>query len=124
MDADEEISGQLVVTGGNRAKMLEFIEEALDEIALTVIRAAGSESASNGSAQIRSLVCPGESINSTGLPNASTSAWILVLSPPRDRPIGMAMGSGEPVPSRNNHCLSSAGALLGCLRTWTSCSKL
>ena len=27
-------------------------------------------------------------------------------------------------PSRNNHCLSSGGALLGGLRMWTSCSKL
>jgi hypothetical protein len=27
------------------------------------------------------------SINLTGLPKASTSAWVLVVSPPRDRPI-------------------------------------
>src|ERR1022692_2888950 len=40
--------------------------------ALSPIR-AGSKPASNASAQMRSLVCPGESINSTGLPNASTS---------------------------------------------------
>ncbi len=48
--------------------------KALASYALSPIRAAGSEPASNGSAQIRSLVCPGESINSTGLPKASTSA--------------------------------------------------
>src|SRR5215207_1931446 len=36
MNAGEEISGQLVVTGRDGAKMLEFVEEALDEIALAI----------------------------------------------------------------------------------------
>ena len=40
-----------------------------------------------GSAPVRSCACPGVSITSTGLPSASTRAWILVVSPPRERPI-------------------------------------
>ena len=30
----------------------------------------------------------------------------------------------DKIAGRKNHCLSSAGALPGGLRTWTSCSKL
>jgi hypothetical protein len=30
VDAGEEISGEFVVAGGDGAKMLEFVEEALD----------------------------------------------------------------------------------------------
>src|SRR5258708_967274 len=33
-----------------------------------------------------SLRCPGVPIRRSGLPSASAAAWILVLSPPRDRP--------------------------------------
>src|SRR3990172_7507544 len=51
------------------------------------MRARGSAFSSNGSAQVRSWSCPGVSIKAQGLPKASTSAWILVVSPPRDRPI-------------------------------------
>ena len=36
MNAREKISRELVVAGGDGAKVLEFIEEALDEIALAV----------------------------------------------------------------------------------------
>jgi hypothetical protein len=36
VNAGEEISGQLVVTGRDSAEMLEFVEEALDEIALAI----------------------------------------------------------------------------------------
>jgi len=36
MDAGEEISGEFVVAGGDGAKVLEFVEEAFDEIALAV----------------------------------------------------------------------------------------
>ena len=36
MDAGKKISGQLVVAGGDRARMLEFAEEALDQIALAI----------------------------------------------------------------------------------------
>jgi hypothetical protein len=38
VNAGEEISGQLVVTGRDSAEMLEFVEEALDEIALATER--------------------------------------------------------------------------------------
>src|SRR5260221_6599015 len=48
------------------------------------MRAAGLEFSSSRSAQMRSLACPGEGINSTGLLNASTSAQILVLNLQRD----------------------------------------
>jgi len=36
VDGGEKISGQLVVTGGDSAKMLEFVQEARDEIALAI----------------------------------------------------------------------------------------
>lgn len=36
LDASEEISGEFVVAGGDGPKVLEFIEEALDEITLAV----------------------------------------------------------------------------------------
>jgi len=36
LDRCEEISGEFVVAGRNRAKVLNFIEEALDEVALAV----------------------------------------------------------------------------------------
>jgi hypothetical protein len=38
LDAGEEVSGEFVVAGGDGAKVLEFVEEALDEIALAVER--------------------------------------------------------------------------------------
>ena len=38
LDAGEEISGEFVVTCGDGAKMLEFVEKALDEIALAIER--------------------------------------------------------------------------------------
>src|SRR5512142_1440230 len=39
------------------------------------------------SASLMSFLCPGDRMIRTGLPNASTSAWILVDGPPRERPI-------------------------------------
>lgn len=36
---------------------------------------------------VESWSLPGESKNSTGLPNPSTIAWIFVVSPPRERPV-------------------------------------
>jgi hypothetical protein len=36
MDASEKISGELVVTCCDSAKVLEFVEEALDEVALAI----------------------------------------------------------------------------------------
>ena len=36
MDASEKISGKLVVTRRDGAKVLQFVEESLDEIALAV----------------------------------------------------------------------------------------
>jgi hypothetical protein len=36
VDASEKISGELVVTCCDSAKVLEFVEEALDEVALAI----------------------------------------------------------------------------------------
>src|SRR5260370_40726299 len=52
--------------------------------------APGSTFSSNGCAQVRSWTCPGVSIRLTGLPEASTSAWTLVVNPPRDLPMACA----------------------------------
>ena len=41
---------------------------------------------SSASAPAKSCACPGVSSRRSGLPSASTSAWILVLRPPRLRP--------------------------------------
>jgi hypothetical protein len=49
MDAGEKISGEFVIASRDRAKVLEFVEEALDEVALAIegkiagqwLRAAG-----------------------------------------------------------------------------------
>jgi len=38
VDASDEISGELVVACGDGAKVLEFIEEALDQVALAIKR--------------------------------------------------------------------------------------
>src|ERR1700674_3740014 len=54
------------------------------------MRARGSAFSSNGCAQVRSWSCPGVSIRLQGLPKASTSAWTLVVNPPRDLPIACA----------------------------------
>jgi hypothetical protein len=42
VNAGEEISGEFVVACGDGAKVLEFVEEALDEIALAVEREVAS----------------------------------------------------------------------------------
>ena len=36
MDASEEVAGEFVVAGGDGAVLLEFVEEPLDEIALSI----------------------------------------------------------------------------------------
>src|SRR6266403_3083693 len=65
--------------------------------------APGSAFSSNGCAQVRSWTCPGVSIRLQGLPKASTSAWTLVVNPPRDLPIACA-----PFVSRTGAMLVSA----------------
>ena len=47
-------------------------------------------SPSSSYASFISCVCPGESATRTGLPSASTTAWIFVDGPPRERPISCA----------------------------------
>ena len=36
LDAGEEICGEFVIAGGDGTKVLEFVEEALDEVALAI----------------------------------------------------------------------------------------
>lgn len=36
MDACQKVSGELIITGSDAAKMLEFIEEALDQVSFAV----------------------------------------------------------------------------------------
>ena len=49
LDAGEEISGELVVTRGYAAEVLELVEEALDEVALALEREiAGAEALAVG----------------------------------------------------------------------------
>ena len=49
LDAGEEISGELVVTRGYAAEVLELVEEALDEVALAIEREiAGAEALAVG----------------------------------------------------------------------------
>ena len=43
------------------------------------------------SASVLSLACPGERMKRKGLPTASTTVCILVVSPPRHRPIALVV---------------------------------
>src|SRR6184192_4319158 len=70
--------------------------------------------------------CPGVSRQRTGLPKASTTAWVLVLNPPRERPkawgpafFGRQRRVGErvpwcypsaPPPNQDRHCWPQKGA--------------
>ena len=36
-DGGEEVSGELVISGGDGSEVFEFVEEALDEVALAAI---------------------------------------------------------------------------------------
>jgi len=47
----------------------------------------GPVTAINAGANTILLTLPGESRSARGLPSASVSAWILVVRPPRERPI-------------------------------------
>ena len=113
MNSGEEISGEFVLACGDGAAVREFVEEALDEVTFAIEREVAIalglaiglwgdqwgdlalvESVDRRIGAIdqwlrasRSWAWPGVCIDSTGLPRASTSAWILVVSPPRDRPI-------------------------------------
>lgn len=120
-----EAMGQFVVTGGEATKLLEPIEESLDEVSrlvampvdvalrepmasgrndglsargfdgrdqrIAVVSLVGhNRSGWDGRHEGRALRDIGDlavRINRTGLPSASTVAWIFVVSPPRDRPI-------------------------------------
>ena len=126
MDPSEEISGKFVIARGDRPKLLEFVEEALDQVALAIeceIASARRLAVGLGrnhrgdltplerfdkavgverlvakqrpwldtfqqrlrARQVVRLAC--REHQSTGLPSASTRPWILVVSPPRERPI-------------------------------------
>ena len=67
---------------------------------------------SNASAPCRSWACPAVRKKASGLPSASTMAWILVLSPPLLRPIAWS----SPSFFQRRHC---AGAhARWCCRSW------
>ena len=126
VNSGQEISCELVVACGDGAKVLEFVEETLDEMAFTIEREVAiprrfaigfwrnrrgdfslSESVNQRIGVVSLVAKQGLRISAvdqllrasqivglswredqlTGLPKASTSAWILVVSPPRDRPI-------------------------------------
>ena len=126
-DGGQEISGKFVVACGDPAQMLEFVEEALDQVALAIAfevdgayhpdvalagdvgggsargeefddaagavaavgdRVAGGPQSGDEAGQggfVRGLA--GVSSKRTGRPTASATAWILVLNPPRERPM-------------------------------------
>jgi hypothetical protein len=127
LDGGEEVPCSLLVSGGDRTKLLDLGKEVLDQMALAIkmtvivarwgpvgsrrdhrglarVRQGSSTraSASNAlspisvsasivgsrwSAPTRSCTSPPVRNKPIGLPSASTRACILVLSPPRDRPI-------------------------------------
>jgi hypothetical protein len=127
-DGGQEISGKFVVACGDPAQMLEFVEEALDQVALAIafevdgayhpdvalagdvgggsargeefddaagavaaVSAIASRAGRNPAMRLGKVVLseawPGVSSKRTGRPTASTTAWILVLNPPRERPM-------------------------------------
>jgi hypothetical protein len=47
----------------------------------------GPAAAIKAGANAMSLMFPGESSSTRGLPSASVSAWIFVVRPPRERPM-------------------------------------
>jgi hypothetical protein len=76
VERGEEIARGLIVARGDT--VFELAEQILDPAAIC---------GSNASAPVRSWACPGVSRKRSGLPRASTKAWILVLNPPLLRPI-------------------------------------
>jgi len=123
----EEVAGELVVAGRDATPVVQLVEEALDQVSLSVsleIDAAndahvalawnvsggpeGGEQLDDAARAIAmvcnrlarrtqtwirlgnvvlSEACPGLSTKRTGSPTASTTAWILVVNPPRERPM-------------------------------------
>ena len=128
----EKRAGELVEAGCDAAVVLDFVEEAFDDIALEIegevrlalglpvglrrndgFDAAPFEVCDEGIGVValvgenclRLNLCeqrlglrdvrrlPGVSDSATGLPCASTMAWILVINPPRERPIAWSAPS-------------------------------
>ena len=82
MDPGEEIAGGLVVAGCDGAELLEFREEVLDQVAclveIPVVVSVGAD-------QVVRLAAVQEEVNRVA--ERVDQVWILVLSPPRERPI-------------------------------------
>src|SRR4029077_11307662 len=74
--------------------------------ALSAISVSASIEGSRWSAPSRSCASPPVRKKSIGLPSASTKAWILVLSPPRERPIAWSspafLGAGAMLVGAHN----------------------
>ena len=74
------------VDGGFAAVGQRFEDARVGISTLSAISKSAAMCGSSASAPAKSCACPGVSSKRNGLPSASTSAWIFVLSPPRLRP--------------------------------------
>jgi len=61
--------------------------KALLSYPLSATTASATKDSTRAGPWVMSATCPPVRVNRIGLPRASTQAWILVVSPPRDRPI-------------------------------------
>jgi hypothetical protein len=104
------VACRFLIAGGDTAELLELGEEALDEVAFLVERLVERPLAGpggvvgddgdgarrcNAGAKVVSIVgrirqdrrWPAVRMSRIGQPRPRTSAWILVLKPPRERPM-------------------------------------
>ena len=65
----------------------EALDEGVGVVPLSPRRASGWASAARASAWVISWTWPPVRRSANGLPKASTITWILVVSPPRERPM-------------------------------------
>jgi hypothetical protein len=65
----------------------EVFDQGVGIVSLAGDQSVGFDLLEQGYACVMSAACPGVSQSARGLPSASTTAWILVVSPPRERPM-------------------------------------
>ena len=65
----------------------EALDEAVGVVAFVAERASGCTSAARAWAWVMSWTWPPVRRSANGLPKASTITWILVVGPPRERPM-------------------------------------
>ncbi len=88
-DCGEEVSCELVIAGRDASEVLELVEEASDEVALAV-QVIGHRALLPAIPLGRDVWGGGQepwSAMSLRMVRPSTTTWILVLSPPRERPM-------------------------------------